>query len=199
MSNKLFWLVHYYWDNGQPERAEELARMAGWVNSAAGLEILGDQLDRMGRYDEAGDAYRRRHERYSKSGGPLGAFYLRHMRRTGDRSNELKALELLREWFPNGLEPLSATQPSGPPVDGVAFVNFGRRPERSGLRRTDIIVGLDGYRVRTTDQVYLVSRLDDDDLMRFVVWRDNAYVEVPARVPQRRLGATWRTYEVGKP
>ena len=194
VSNRVRWLVHYDWDTGRRARAVALAEMAGDVYSASGLETLGDQLDRMGRYDEAEDAYRRRGERYEDGGGPLGVFYFRQAQRTGDHSHDARALELLRTWFPQGLERLPSSLPAEPPGDGVSFINFGARLARAGLRQTDIVVGLDGYRVRTTYQLYYLSHLADDDLMRFVVWRDGGYATVSGPVPQRMLGASWQTY-----
>jgi S1-C subfamily serine protease len=84
------------------------------------------------------------------------------------------------------------------PADGVALGTFGRRAAVAGLKRTDIIVGVDGWRVRTADQLRVVSRLKFDDLITFTVWRDGAYKQVHARVPERWLGTRFVDHR-GKP
>src|SRR4029453_17851545 len=89
---------------GRRDRAEEIARLAADTGSAPGLEMLAEVLDRTGRFDEAESLYRRIDERYSDHSVPLGRFLMRQALRTGDKSLEAQAGELLRPVFPRGLE-----------------------------------------------------------------------------------------------
>lgn len=72
----------------------------------------------------------------------------------------------------------------------MQFTTFGRRAERAGLRATDVLVGIDGSRVRSDRQLAVVIRLALGDEMTFTVWRDGRYVTLPATLPQRWLGVT---------
>jgi hypothetical protein len=49
--------------------------------------------------------------------------------------------------LPKGLERIDLAALASPPTDGIVFHAFGRRAKRVGLRRDDIIVGTDEFRV----------------------------------------------------
>jgi hypothetical protein len=57
-----------------------------------------------------------------------------------------------------------------------------------------VIVALDGWRVRDDRQYTAVRAFDDDPEMRFVVWRDDKYLEIAARRLGRRFGVRLRPY-----
>ena len=64
-----------------------------------------------------------------------------------------KLNHLLVKTFPNGIEKADVAWLPAPPNDGMTFKTFGRRAMRSTLRATDVIVGLDGRRIRSTEAV----------------------------------------------
>ena len=147
VSTGLTWLVRHYHATGRSARAEQIARMAAETGSYGGFETLAHLFDAQGRNDDAEQLYRHIAERYGST-GPLGMFLVRKAQRTRDTALELQGWEQLREEFPNGMERLAMHALDVTPADGVLFLNFGRRAGAVGLRQTDIVVGIDEWRVR---------------------------------------------------
>jgi hypothetical protein len=75
-----------------------------------------------------------------------------------------------------------------PPRDGIAFTSFGRRASAIRLEPTDIIVGVDDWRVRTHGQYSVAARLRHDEMMTLTIWRRGQYQQLRTRVPERWLG-----------
>jgi hypothetical protein len=73
-----------------------------------------------------------------------------------------------------------------------------RRLREAGLRGGDVIVGLDGYRVRSYDQYHSVRHFQalpsDAREMRLRVWRQTRYLDIDASVLGRFFGVNMRTY-----
>lgn len=187
VSNKLTWLVRKYEATGRSARAEALARMAAETGSEGGLETLAHLLDRRGRLEEAHQIYEHIAERYGYT-RDLGTFMLRQALRTGDHALELRAWDMLRAEFPDGMQRAGLYALDRTPIDGVVFGAFGRRAAATGLRQSDVIIGIDGWRVRNFAQFAVVTRLRHDDRMTFVVWRDGRFQELHATVPERWFG-----------
>jgi tetratricopeptide (TPR) repeat protein len=195
LSNGLTWISRYYLDAGRPERAELITQEAANTWSWGGMQVRAELLERMGREAEAEELYRRIADRYPNATTPLGAFWLRRALRTKDGALEAKAGELMRPVFPDGVQRvvMYALPAAGPP-DGITFADYGPRPAKTGLKPTDVIIGVDEWRVHNPQQYMLASRLGSGDTMTFTVWRDNRYQQVRARVPQRWLGVTFNPY-----
>lgn len=192
-SLKALWLTRYLIDQGQVADARRIAEDADDVGSAGGIGVLAEFLERQGDATGAEARYKQIHERYGPSAGwHLGAFYLRRWKVTNDPALRDRGLALVAESFPSGLEvpPTAAAAP----YDGVAFSNFGARAGRAGLRRSDVIVGIDGVRVRSDGQADVLLRASHDASVRFTVWRDGAYQTVNGTLPQRWLGCGLKTY-----
>jgi len=187
------WLVSYREDQGESDRAMQLATDAADVYSGGGLATYGRLLDRRGNHEQAEKVFLQIQARYEDS-SQLAAHYLREARRTNDKMLEAQAAPLLTKWFPQGLETASLQTFSAPPADGVVFKTYGRRAERTGLRADDVIVATEGIRVHNTDQSWLPARLGFKAQMQFIVWRRGAYQEVRVVVPQRWFGTTFETY-----
>ena len=157
-------------------------RMAADVASSGGLETLAHLLDASGRSEEAEATYREIASHYGNT-GPLGTFFVRRALRTGERKDELKGWEYLRETFPMGMQPLAMHALDAPPVDGVVLTSFGRRVSAVKLEPADIIVGVDDLRVRTQQQYKVATRLRYDENMTLTVWRRGQYHQLRTRVP----------------
>jgi type II secretory pathway component PulC len=56
------------------------------------------------------------------------------------------------------------------------------------LKRTDVLVGVDEWRVRMPDQYQVLADLRHDESMTFTVWRDGRYEQIHATVRERWLG-----------
>ncbi len=194
VSNGVSWLVRYQRRIGNAARAEALAREAGKVGSYRGLQELAEWLDRAGRYAEAERVYRQIVEQHPDGSVSLGTFLMRQALRTSNAGLQAKASEMLRPLFPGGLEPLAGHSLPVTPGDGVAFATFGPRPTALGMQITDIIVGVNGWRVRSANQYIAVTRFRNDDAMTLTVWRDRRYQELTLRVPERSFGTRFKDH-----
>ena len=193
VSQEVTWLIRYHQARGDKSRAEAIARGAGETGSARGLQELAEWLDRAGRYDEAEQAYRRIVDRYEDT-VPLGTFLMRQSRRRSDPALQEEASQLLQRIYPAGLEPLAKHNLEPVAAIGVTFHTFGPRAAAAGLQRTDIIVAVDGWRVRDTAQYLAATRFSHDDLMKLLVWRDGRYQDLSVRVPERSMGTRFKEY-----
>lgn len=190
-SNGVLWLTRYLFDTGRAADARAIAEAADEVGSGAGMVTLAELLERQGDHAGAEARYKQVQERYGTT-WHLGAHYLRRWKVTGDQSLRDRGLALVAESFPAGFE--AAPTDAVAPVDGVTFTNFGARAARAGLRKSDVVVGIDGVRVRRDGQATVLLRASHDAAVRFTVWRDGAYTTVTGTLPQRWLGANYRTY-----
>jgi hypothetical protein len=68
---------------------------------------------------------------------------------------------------------------------------------KAGLRQTDIIVGVQGYRTPTATRYTIVRELGDPQLT-LIIWRDHAYRELKAAPPNRRFGVDFLDYRAAK-
>ncbi len=195
-SNGVLWLTRYLFDTGQVADARAIAVAADDVGSGAGMVTLGELLERQGDDAGAEARYKRVQDRYGTT-WHLGAHYLRRWKATGDPAIRDRGLALVAETFPAGFEVPPAS--GVPPADGVAFTNFGARAAKAGLRQTDVIVGIDGVRVRWDGQATVILRASHDAAVSFTVWRDGAYTTVKGTLPQRWLGAAYKTYKPDVP
>jgi len=58
----------------------------------------------------------------------------------------------------------------------------------------DLIVGLDGWRVRNNDQYFAVNDFNPGPDMRLHVWQKDRYVPIEARLVSRRFGVNLKTF-----
>lgn len=103
-----------------------------------------------------------------------------------------------RRVFPQGLERLSERPDGTPPTDGVLIDGDSRTLEKAGLRGADIIVGLDGYRVRSLEQYDAVhefqARVSTVREMRLRVFRQTQYLDLAPQILGRGFFVLVRTY-----
>lgn len=193
-SQHTLWLTRYLFDRGQVSEARQLAEQANRINSGDGIATLAELLERQGDVAAAEAGYKRLVERYAGTNANrhLGTHYLRRWKATGDAVLRDQGLALVADRFPRGLE--APPEAAAAPYDGVAFTNFGARAGRAGLRQTDVIVGIDGVRVRSESQADVMMRASHHATIRFTVWRDGAYTTVTGTLPQRWFGCGIHTY-----
>src|SRR5205823_2684558 len=168
VSQNVTWLVRYYYDHGRVHDAEAVAAAAADVASGGGLQTQAELFDAEGRYDEAERAYRELARHYTSDTAPLGMFLMRRALEAHDKALEVRSADLLRHDFPNGLEHVTTYALDASPTDGVTFKRFGRRPASFGLEAMDVVVAVDGWRVRTARQFIDASRLGAGDTVTFV-------------------------------
>jgi hypothetical protein len=193
ISQNINWLVRYYRAHGKLTEAGSLASRGAQTQSRAGLEALADLLAAEGQYGDAEKVYRNIAEHYNIT-APLGTFLLRRALEANDKALQIKAFELLRRDFPNGVERVQPYALPATPSDGAQFETFGRRVAGFGFQPDDVIISIDGWRVHNAAQEWDAWRMSTSENVDFVVWRDGRYREIHVRVPQRWLAATFRDY-----
>jgi hypothetical protein len=183
------WLEAYHRERGRTQRALEIATQAAETGSGSGFVAMSQHWEALGRFDEAERYHVEASDRYKDDkydcDSSLVAFYYRMARLRNDTAFEPKLQRCLVKTFPQGLQHVELKDLSGPPTDGV-FVN-GHTDEtlKQGIWAGDVIVGLDGWRVRTTEQYWAVNSFtlatDVPQDMTFIVWKAGAYREVKAK------------------
>jgi tetratricopeptide (TPR) repeat protein len=199
--NNANWLVNYYFDQGKIDAATALAERVGDVYCEWGLYTQGYLSERKNLPAEADRIYQALAERYHGElpvSYPLLGFYYRMARLAKSPDYQAAFEEHLSRVFPNGLEPLSDAPDSSPPADGVLIDGNGGWLSIAGLRGADVIVGLDGFRVRTLEQYDAIRNFQplpsNAAEMRLRIWRQTQYHDVTARLITRRFGERVRTY-----
>ena len=167
--NSMGWLVEHHFKRGRTQRALEVAQSVAQTYCAGGLETLAFLYEDMGRFDDAYDYFQRELERYDRD-RPMAGFLLRRHLKGDDRAPEQRAT-LMRKFFPDGLERWSDGPAEGPSA-GLVLSEMNPKAEKAGLKVGDVIVGSNGYRVKTYDQYRIVRTLDKTPLMKLVVWRN---------------------------
>jgi len=190
VSHSLLWLVGYYCDHARIDRAREVAQMVADVYSSGGLRSMGYFSERMGRYAEAETWYQKMIERYGEeSRGSLENFYIRYARRVGNDRFSGQAAAALAKVFPAGLERVSLGELSSPPrEEGVRITRDSQVLTGFGFVKDDLVVAINGYRVRNNRQYSLVWTFDDRPEATAIVWRQGRYVEVKGRLKRIAYG-----------
>jgi hypothetical protein len=190
--------------------ASEVAQAAAAVASYGGLRTLARYLEHTGDLEGAERVLQGARERYgneplmpedvaeAKDGDQdedyLLQFYYRAAFVRRAKLYEDKFWGLARDDFPRGLEKLERASLSGRPEDGVMVLTATDQAMAAGLRQGDIIVGVNGHRVRSRRQYLLVLEFTNEPDFLLDVFRHPAYVQIPARTPDHSLGFSMRTH-----
>jgi hypothetical protein len=193
-ANRSGWLVDYEYTHGRSAEAWRLATDAAETYSGTGLAILAGLSERTGALAKAEDLYQKIAERYKQEASLL-SFYLR-VQATGDARYAAAAAPIAAKLFPQGLQRVGVADftTGTPPDRGLSVEGPGRRLAAAGVRGGDILVALDGYRVRTEDQYDVVWRLSKDPAMTFIVYRNGSYLAATGRFPRRAIADNLREW-----
>jgi tetratricopeptide (TPR) repeat protein len=190
ISNEMDWLVNYYFDHGQPDKALAIAQDGAEVYSARGLETMMHLQERMGNLAEAESYGQKVQERY-KDNSALAQFYQRHAANAGYQA---KFDQLASTVFPDGMKKVALAGLSGPPSVGITFAQTNDAMRAFGLSSDQVVIALDGYAVQTEAQYVFVRALSDSPAMHFIVWDGHAYREIDGNRPGRRFGVDLKEY-----
>lgn len=186
------WLANYYLDRGEVARALKVARAAADVYSNTGLLSMARMMERTDRHDEAEAWYLKLAERYPGDRSLLLSFYIR--RGTGDGRFSEKATKALAELFPKGLERVTLgdlKDPPAPPENvgiSLSFVPWALdRLGRTGVREDDMIMAIDGYRVRNPDQLACVISLSEAPEATVIAWRGDRFLELKGPIERPKV------------
>jgi S1-C subfamily serine protease len=83
------------------------------------------------------------------------------------------------------------------PTEGVKVDTTNENTDRAGLKRGDVFVALDGYRVQNIKQYMLVRALTDDPKINLIVWNGTKYVEVAISLPNRMFNNDISNFRAG--
>jgi tetratricopeptide (TPR) repeat protein len=187
VSNQVGWLVNYYFRRGDKVKAERVARMAAEVYSEQGLLTMAELMERMGRYPEAEDHYRKVKKRYEQDTS-LKRFYIRYRHDVAGPLFAAESESAMKELFPAGLQRAKLADFTLAPSAGVSVVTSPDVQKLTGLNQDDVIVAINGYRVKTYEQYDVIRGFRAAGKKPLLVWHQGAYVEMPdAPLPQRGL------------
>ena len=178
VSNKSRWLISYYMHSNQPEKAHEVADHIAEVYSHSGLGsamILAISEKDFARARELAKAIS---ERYGsdKSLAIVGWA-------AGDK-------DALKDLFPNGLQEVTTADfASGEAVKGMRIVSQTTVMDAAGLRRSDVILAIDGKRIETLDQYFAIMDSQLGSETSLIIKRRKEIMEINCQLPDRRLGS----------
>lgn len=187
------WLGRYYRKRGQPQKALEVAKHAAETGSGSGYNAMAEHWEALGRFDQAERYHVEGSDRYKDPkydcDSSLVAFYYRMARVRKKDAFEPKLQKCLAKTFPQGLQHVELKDLSGPPTDGVFVNGHSDDTLKQGIWAGDVIVGLDGWRVRTREQYWAVNNFSPDEVedMAFLLWKAGAYREIKAKFRDRAL------------
>jgi tetratricopeptide (TPR) repeat protein len=196
-ANDSRWLVDYYFDHGQAKKAEKVARGAAEVYSGAGLFTMARLMERMGRLREAEEYYRRKFERYDNA-TDLAGFYYRQARVEKKPEYEAKFRDAMALALPAGLESFDRAALPPSPTDGVVIRSGNDNTKRYDIRWGHVIVGLDGFRVRSVEAYSVVRALSQSPRMKLVIWRGKSYDDVEVELWDRQFRVDIDTFDPAK-
>jgi tetratricopeptide (TPR) repeat protein len=181
-------LVNYYYDHDRRDDALTVAKMAAEVYSCAGLDTLARLDLRMKKYPDALDVANAAYQRYGDS-TMLTAVYLFWKRDGGGDDVQQEVARRLSQIFPDGIEEAHlADLAKGPaPADGVKLLYENGRVRRNGLQQFDVIVAVNGRRVRNGLQYNAALDLSPTDDIDLIFWRDGQYQEKTVHLSSRRF------------
>jgi len=190
IANSSGWMVRDYFERHETAKATALAERAARVYSYRGLAVRADLYDWMGDARSAERYYRMANDRYAFP-ADLAGFYMRHGRKG------IEVDQVMWKVFPGGPVRIALPTLTTAPRDGVSVEKSGLLGERNGIRVGDIIVGIDGIRVQNMWQYYAARMASAEPTVRFVVWRDLRYIEVPAQLRHSWMASWLNNYRPG--
>ena len=193
VSDSMEWLVNYYYDHGQKDKAITLAKEGAEVYSETGLTTMMNLLVRMGQLTQAEDIGGQIKGRYNDS-IPLIMFYKKQTD-GGDATYKAKFDSALQDIFPSGLKPVTLASFTVPPTVGMQFSATSPGMTQNGLTSDDIVVALDGYEVDTVAEYALIRAFTDLPAMDLIIWDGQAYREIKATQAGRRFGVGMLDYK----
>ncbi len=198
VSNQCDWLVNYYYERGEQEKAMAVAKFAADVYSSAGLQTMARLLERNDDLAGAEEYYLKIVERY-QSVSPVAEFYKRHIVPDADSVYARKLREFIEKFFPGGLKHVELSQFKDAPQKGVIIMNENDLLEKAGMKADDIIVALDGFRTEDFPQYTFARALTKSPQMAFIVYRDGKYFTVDFNLPGRQFNLDFRSYVAPNP
>jgi hypothetical protein len=193
VSNRMDFLVNYYFDHDQKDKALEIAQNAADVYSERGLETLLKLKERMADLAGAEDLGQKIKDRYEDA-QPLMAFYRRQVA-LGKSEYQSKLQASDGAIFPDGVKKVTLSSFNGPPKSGAILIGESSYTKQYGIQPNYVIVALDGVAVNSNVQYQYVRSLTDDPNMTLILWDGTQYKELKVNLPNRRFGTGLGDYK----
>ena len=191
VANNSEWLALYYFEHGRVDDAMKIATDAAESYSAGGLGAMARLLEKMQRFPEAEDYYKKIRTRYNDE-AVLQAFYARNRDRSPEYARAVDAA--VASMFPAGIEEVQLGSFQGPPTDGVLIKSPSELLHRHGMEPGDVIVAINGKRTRSQQQYTFLRDQDADQPMTLIVWKSGNYAQLSVNVPKRRMNCDIGTF-----
>jgi tetratricopeptide (TPR) repeat protein len=189
------WLVSYYLEHNQANRAFIVAEEAAQIGAWGGLNTLAYLHERLEHWDEAEHFYREAYQRYDANASELLGFYYRAFVVGKQARFERAWAEVLPTVFPDGLRDIPKAF-TGTPEHGVIITEDNLRVVKAGFQSGDIIVGLEGFRIENLKQYRAVNAffLNHNEI-KLSLWRGSVFNKTYT-APNRMMGIGIRSYPI---
>jgi tetratricopeptide (TPR) repeat protein len=175
VANESEWLVFYYYENGEEDKAFKVAGKAAQVGSYVGFRTMAKLLEEMKDLDGAETYYRKIYKRYDDP-GILLRFLHKHEKTP---SFKAKINKLTQQIFPEGLQVISLEDATGPPEEGLVFVKTEKWMSKHALKIGDIVIAANGYIVKNKQQYLAAGAYGQGGLFgKMIVWQGTQYREI---------------------
>jgi thioredoxin-like negative regulator of GroEL len=187
-------LVNLYMDAGQMDKAAEVAAESSDVYSHIGLLSKAIYHERRGELTEAHAWLLRIEERYNST-HDLAAFCVRNAPKVIGKPEEKLLLGTLDRLRPKNLLPASLADFKEPPRIGARFTSTTHSMQKYGLKYGDVIVALNGFRIRTARDYTALRDTQIKPELKLIVWDGTNYREVQPDLKDNRFGAYIENYK----
>lgn len=186
VANNCEWLVNYYYDKGEKDKALKVAEFAAEVYSFSGLETMMNLQEKMGNLAAAESYGYKILDRYENS-SPLSGFFGRHPEAPGYAEFLKKLAEQVAKIFPGGvMTKVTLDSFKTPPTDGI-MLGPSARLRSFGIEADTVIVAVDGIQVRNEAQYIHVRGLSPSPKMDVIVWKRDHYEAITLEQKGRRF------------
>jgi hypothetical protein len=188
MSNGMDFLVNYYFDHNRQADAMTVAQRAADVGSANGMLTLARLYARMGNFAQALKIAQQEDRAY---GGGLGGKFMVYAawgKETGDTKAKRQADQLWGRMTTGKLQQtatLNGMAKAPAPTEGVQVQEENYFTKTGGLQTGDIIVAIDGRKVRSLYDANIVLGFSVSSDYPMIFWRDGQYLERVVNLPER--------------
>jgi hypothetical protein len=193
VSDNCFWIVKYYEKHGRSSDATKLADRVAAAYSSTGLQTKAMLLEMRHDYKGALQFYGAISDRYNYV-GPLLSFLLRVHKEAPDPFLDAQLKSVSEQAVSGGIVEVNIDSFAGAPADGMLVSVENDETRRWGLHMGDVIVAVDGYRVRDFRSYKVLRDVGSDPQLDLIIWRSGAYSVLTASPPNRRFGLDFGDY-----
>ena len=191
------WLVDYYMENNDVEKARTAAELGAAVYSSRGLSAASQFYARLGDGKQAIKQAMNKVTNYGLYDGDQLAAMVHRFPGDATEEQQSAAEDYMKRYLPGGFKKvaLSDFDKKSPPKKGVLVTDGSPLLRAAGVRDNAIIVALDGYLVESDAGYNTIRELRNENDLDFIIFQDGDYQELNAKSGRKRLmGFTVKDY-----